>query len=61
TQRHESSYEYLRIKERELELKDLRRREQAKFERLMLAQEEITEQIRLAQQMELDEQRLAHC
>ncbi|GJR17845.1 FAR1-related sequence 5-like protein [Tanacetum coccineum] len=61
TQRHESSYEYLRIKERELELKDLRRREQAEFERLMLAQEEITEQIRLAQQMELDEQRLAHC
>ncbi|GJV92951.1 hypothetical protein Tco_1540764 [Tanacetum coccineum] len=45
----ESSSEYLRIKERELEL-----------ERLKLEKEERMEQIRLTQHMELEAQRIAH-
>ncbi|GJW63349.1 hypothetical protein Tco_0115233 [Tanacetum coccineum] len=60
TQWQESSSKYLRLKERELELEDLRRREQAELERLKLAQEERMEQMRLAQQRELEEQRVAH-
>ncbi|GJS43275.1 glutathione S-transferase T3-like protein [Tanacetum coccineum] len=45
--RSESSSEYLRIKERELEMEDLRHREQAELERLNLAQAKIFEEQRL--------------
>ncbi|GJT48312.1 hypothetical protein Tco_0974469 [Tanacetum coccineum] len=38
TQRKESSSEYLRIKERELELEERKRQEQGELERLRIAQ-----------------------
>ncbi|GJX34465.1 hypothetical protein Tco_0246022 [Tanacetum coccineum] len=38
TQRKESSYEYLRIKERELKLEERKRQEQGELERLRIAQ-----------------------
>jgi hypothetical protein len=44
SQKKEALDEYLRIKERQLELEDLRRREQAELERLKLALEEKLEQ-----------------
>ncbi|GJU61154.1 putative reverse transcriptase domain-containing protein [Tanacetum coccineum] len=45
----EASSEYLRIKERELEMQDQRRREEAELERLKLAQAKKFEEQRLAQ------------
>nr|GEV43406.1 hypothetical protein [Tanacetum cinerariifolium] len=63
TARLESSeplFEYLRLKEQELELEDLRRRKQAELKRLKLAHEERMKQHRLSQQRELEELRLTH-
>nr|GEV28054.1 callose synthase 3 [Tanacetum cinerariifolium] len=47
--RKDASVEYLRIKERKLEMQDQRRREEAELERLKLAQAEKFEEWRLAQ------------